>query len=86
MRPVASLRVGVVVYPRVAGQLVGPTEAFRATGELARVRLLTRMCTDVSGLVLQTVESTVTEGALVRARQILADLLGGRTSTLHEGR
>ena len=72
------------VYPRVAGELVGATEALRAARELAGMRLLTGVCPDVSGLVLQTVEGAVTERALVWSREILSHLFGRGTSTLHE--
>lgn len=67
---VPSARVGVVVYPRVARQLVGATEALGAARELAGVRLLARVGADVSGLVLEAVEGLVAQRALVGARQV----------------
>jgi hypothetical protein len=69
---VAPPRVGVVVYPRVAGELVGSREAFGAAGELAGVRLLAGVGSNMAGLVLQTVESLVTKRAFVGSRQVLA--------------
>lgn len=82
---VAASGVGVVVDSRVAGQLIGATEAFGAAGELAGMRLLAGMGTDMASLVFQTMEGPITQRALVGTRQILADFLGGRT-TLHQGR
>lgn len=70
----------------MAGQLIGTAKALGTAGKLARVRFLSGMGTNMAGLMLQTVESTVTERALVGARQILAHLIGGRTGTLHQGR
>lgn len=80
---VTASGVGVVVNSRVPGQLIGTAKALGTARELAGMRFLAGMSTNVTGLVLQTVESTVTEWALVRTRQILAHLIGGRTSTLH---
>jgi len=76
---VALPRVGVVVYPRVAGQLVGARELLAAAGELAGVRLLTRVGADVTSLVLEAVEGLVAQGALVGSRE-LALSLGGLSS------
>jgi hypothetical protein len=84
LRLVTASGVGVVVDPGVARQLIGAAEALRASGELACVRLFTRMGADVSGLVFQAVEGTVTEGALVRARKILADFFVGGARSFHE--
>lgn len=84
LRLVAASRVGVVVDSRVPCKLVGATETLRTARELAGVRLLAGMRSDMPGLMLQTVKSAVTERALVRSRQILTHLLGGRTSTLHQ--
>lgn len=80
---VTASGVGVVMNSRVPGQLIGTAKALGTARELAGMRFLAGMSTNVTGLVLQTVESTVTEWALVRTRQILAHLIGGRTSTLH---
>ncbi len=68
--------VGVAVYPRVTGQLVGSRELLGATRELADVRLLAGVGADVPRLVLQTVECLVAEGAFVRARQLGCRLHG----------
>lgn len=67
---VALPRVGVVVYPRMAGQLVGAREFLAAAGELAGMRLLSRVRPDVPSLVLEAVEGLVAQRALVRARQL----------------
>lgn len=48
---VTPSRVRIVVDAGMPGQLVGPAEAFGAAGKGAPVRLLARMCPDVSGLV-----------------------------------
>jgi len=71
---VTPSRVGVVVYPRVAGQLVGAGEAFGAAVELAGVRLLAGMGANVSGLMLETVEGFIAQGTLVGSGQILSVL------------
>lgn len=86
LRLVAAARVGVVVNARVASELVGTTEALRAAGELASVRLFASVRPNVTSLVLQTVEGTVAKRTFVGPREILTDLLVGRTSTLHERR
>lgn len=49
---VASPRIGVVVYPGVAGKLVRPGELLAAARELASVRLLASVRADVPRLVL----------------------------------
>ena len=59
------------------GELVRARETFCATGESAGMGLLSRVSADVTGLVLQTVEGLVTEGALVRTGEVLARLLLG---------
>lgn len=86
LRLIAAPRVGVVVNSRVTSQLIRAAEALGATGELASVRLLTGMGSNVTGLVFQTVEGTVTERTLVWSRQVLANFFGRRTGTLHQGR
>lgn len=78
---VVPSRVGVVVNPRMTGELVRATEALRAAGELAGMRFLARMRANMSGLVLQAVEGTVAERALVRAREILSRLFLVRSTT-----
>jgi len=67
---VAAARVGVVMYPRVARQLVGSAEALCAARELAGVRLLASVRPDMTRLVLEAVEGLVAKRALVRARQV----------------
>lgn len=86
LRLVAASRVGIVVDSRVTSQLIGATETLCAPRELASMWLLTSMRSNMTGLVLQTVERAVTEGALVGSREVLAHLFGGRTSTLHQRR
>jgi hypothetical protein len=83
---VTAARVGVVVDARVTSKFIRAREALCAARELAGVGLLAGVRPDVSCLVLQAVESTVAERALIRPGQILTDLLGRRTSTLHERR
>lgn len=72
---VAPPRVGVVVYPRMAGELVGAAEAFRASGEGTGMGLLSSVGPDVAGLVLKTMEGLLAEGTLVGARELV--LAGG---------
>lgn len=67
---VAPPRVGVGVDARVPGELVGPAEAFCASGIPADMRLLASVGADVPGLVLQAVEGLVTERALVRPGEL----------------
>lgn len=75
---VASSRVGVVVYPRVPGELVGAGEALRAAWELAGVRLLAGVSADVPRLVLEAVEGLLAERTLVGTGQVCSRLfLGG---------
>ena len=73
-------RVGVVVYPRVASQLVGAGKFLAAARELAGVWLLASMGADVPRLVLQAVEGLVAERALVGTGQLVRVLrrLGAR--------
>lgn len=73
---VAPSRVGVVVYPRMPRQLIGPTEAFRTPWKLAAVWLFARMCSDVSCLMFQAVECLIAQRALVWARQVLSLIVG----------
>lgn len=51
-------------------ELVGTTEALGASWKLTRMRFLTRVCSDVPGLVLETVKGFIAERTLVRAREI----------------
>lgn len=46
--------------------------------------LLARVRPDVAGLVLETVKGLFTEGALVRARQVLAGLVLGLLAVLEQ--
>ena len=73
---VAPPGVGVVVYPGVTGQLIGARELLATSRELASVRLLSSVSTDVTGLVLQTVEGLIAERALVGSRQLVGGLGG----------
>lgn len=57
---------GVSVYSEMAGQLVRAGEAFRTPVERAAVRFLSRVCSDVSSLVLEPVERLFAERTLVR--------------------
>jgi len=54
----------------VAGELIGSAEALGAALELASVRLLTSVGADVSGLVLEAVESLIAQGTLVGTWQV----------------
>lgn len=78
--------IGIVVNPRVTGELVGAAEAFGTAWELAGMRLLAGVGANVPGLVFQTVEGTVAERTLVRTREVLSHLLVCRTATLDKGR
>lgn len=78
---VTTSRVGVVVNARVTGQFVRATEALRASRELAGVRLLAGVSSDVTSLVLEAVESLVAQRTLVRARQVRAHFSLGRGLT-----
>lgn len=69
---VATPRVRVVMYPRMSGELVGSTEALRASGERAGVRLLARMCADMASLVFKAVEGLLAQRTLVRAWEVVA--------------
>lgn len=70
----------------MTGELVGTAEAFRAAWVLAGVWFLTGVGADVSSLVFEAVEGPLAEGALVGAREVLADLLVGGSRAFHEGR
>lgn len=83
---VAATGVRVVVNARMTSQLVRAAEALGTTGELAGMGLFTGVRPDVTSLVLQAVESPVAKRTLVRPGEILADLLVGGASTLHERR
>ena len=69
---VASSGVWVAVYPGVPGELVRSAEALGAAGELADVRLLAGVGSDVSRLVLEAMEGLVAQGTFVGTRQIRA--------------
>lgn len=56
---VAATRIGVVVYARVTGQLVGSAEALRATWKLAGVRLFARVRSNVSRLMLESMKGLI---------------------------
>jgi hypothetical protein len=67
---VASPRVGIRVYARVARQLVGSAKPLGASRKRAGVGLLPGVCPDVTGLVLQAVEGLVAERTLVRTGKL----------------
>jgi hypothetical protein len=69
---IAPTRVGIAVYPRVPGELVGSAEAFRAARESTGVGLLARVGPDMTGLVLEAVEGLLAQRALVRPGQVLS--------------
>lgn len=73
---VPTARVGVVVNSRVTSQLIGAGELLAATGELASMRLLARVSANMSCLVFETMESLVTERALVRTRKLVGRIRG----------
>lgn len=85
MLALAPPRVGVVVYSRVPGELIGARETFCATREGASMGLLSGVGTDVTGLVLQTVEGLVTKRTFVGTRKVLAGLFLGLLLLLQEG-
>jgi hypothetical protein len=71
---VAPPRVGVVVDPGVSGKLIGARELFAAARELASMGLFSGVGSDVSGLMLETVEGLVAHGALVGPGQLSSRL------------
>ena len=83
MGSISSLRVGIVVYPRVTSQLVGARELLAASGELTGVRLLAGVGSDVPGLVLETVEGLVAHGALVGSGELSRSI--GGLATVRDG-
>jgi len=64
------------VYPGVTGQFIGSRKLLAAARELASMRLLSSVCSNVAGLVLQTVKRLVTERALVGPGQLVRSLGG----------
>lgn len=62
--------------PRVAGQFVGATEAFRTAGEHAAMRLFPGVGSNVSGLMFQAVKGLFTQRTLVRSGEILPSVVG----------
>jgi len=66
---VASPGVWVVMNPRVSGKLIGAGELFAAPRELASMGLLSSMGSDMSGLVLKTMEGLIAQRALVGSGQ-----------------
>lgn len=81
---VAPPRVGVAVYPRVPGELIGAGEFLAAAWEVAGMRFLARVGPDVPRLVLKTVEGLLAQRALVRPWELIVDLsrLAGRQRTV----
>ena len=73
---VASSRVGVIVYPRVPGQLIGSRELLAAARELAGMGLLSGVGANVPSLMLQAVEGLVAERALVGPRELVGGICG----------
>lgn len=73
---IVSSRVGIVVDPRIAGQLIGSRESLCAPGVMATVGLFASMCPNVSCLMLEPVECFLAEGALVRAREVWSYFVG----------
>lgn len=71
---VTPSRIGIVVYPRVSSELIGTRESLCAARELTGVRLLARVRSNVSGLMLETVEGLIAERTLVRTWEILSVL------------
>ena len=69
---VAPSRVGIIVYPRVSSQLIGPAEAFGAAGERAYVWFLPRVGSYVSRLMFEAVKGLFAEGAFVGSGQVLS--------------
>ena len=64
--------IRIVVYPGVASQLVGPAEALATSRKLAGMRLLAGVRTDVTGLMLKTMERSIAERAFVGPRKVLS--------------
>jgi hypothetical protein len=56
----------------MASQFVGSAETLATAGKLAGMRLLSRVCSNVSCLMFKSVEGSVAQRTLVRAREVLA--------------
>jgi hypothetical protein len=67
---VGTTGVGVGVDTGVTGELIRTRESLCASGECTRVRLLSSVCPDVSGLVLETVERLLAQRTLVGSRKL----------------
>jgi hypothetical protein len=64
-----------VEWAILPSEFVGTREPFCATRESTSMGLLSSVSTDVTSLVLKTVEGLVTERALVRPGQVLSRLV-----------
>lgn len=73
---VASPGVGVVVDSRMTSELIRAREFLAAARELASMRFLSSVSSNMSGLVFKAVEGLVTQRALVRARKLVRVALG----------
>lgn len=65
-----SLDVGTLVDSNVPRQLVAPREPLVAPSVVTGVRLLSGVGSDVTGLMLESIEGSVAERALVRSRDL----------------
>lgn len=84
LRLVSPPRVGIIVNPRVARQLIRATETLGAARELARMGLFAGMGPNVAGLMLEAVKGPVAQRALVGSREIWSNLFRRWPRTLHE--
>jgi hypothetical protein len=73
------------VYSRVPRQFIRPAEAFGTAGELASVRLFSRMRSNVACLVFEPVEGSFAQRTFVRPRQILLVVHAGLRHINHRG-
>lgn len=80
---VFSSRIWIGMDSRVSSQLIWSWKTFVTTRECTRVRFLARMSSDVSSLVLQTVESFITHWTFVRTVAIRAFALEGGFLGIH---
>lgn len=67
---VAATRIGIVVDAGMASQFIGTAESLGAARELAGVRLLASVRSDMASLVFEAVKGLVAQRALVWAREV----------------
>jgi hypothetical protein len=76
--------IGIVMNARMPSQFVGSAKALAASWELAGMRLLSSMSTNVPGLMFEAMKGSIAQGAFVRSRKVLP--LFGAVWISHSGR